>query len=609
MPLGNLDYAVVSVSPNYISVTRTTGRGAALPTRAGTGRLNRARGTALVLGIAAVAVRLPVFINDRHLTFDDGVYGASAIAMRHGGVPFKEVFSSQGPLHLPLVWLADVVGFRQANSPRLLGLAAAIAMMVTVWGVVRTARGSRSLALVAALIVGFTGSVLWVSGPVASDAPALALATGCVWAALAYRRAPSSRLAIAMGLLAGLAASEKAMVIPCLVPCAFVMLEAVWQDRRRLVDIAVSAVVCLAAIFFVALPWGLSDVWDQSVAYHTEAAVQRTPGANMSKVVSTLFDRDLWLLAAVLGAVVSLVVGKRSASPSALPTSAGGSAASGVAGLERTTQGADASTGSATPRVGSELTPSPTAGSTGVPSKVGIEPAVLPVASPSDLSSASSSTSASLNFGRGTDGPASADGTATGRRTDLWGPDWVPVLAWLVSTVALLAWTHPLWRPHVAHLAPAIAILVALARPKVSFVLAALVAIAPLHVWRMADFLDPDPRTAAEIEARSYMDALPRGAWVIADEPGIPWRDGRRTTNDLVDTSILRIEAHRITSDSLAKAALEPQVCGFLIWRGTHFGSFPDLPAKLQANGYSLVADMAHGRSFWSRDNCSVTGS
>ena len=38
----------------------------------------------------------------RHLTFDDGVYGASAVAMRAGGKPFGDVFSSQGPLLLPL---------------------------------------------------------------------------------------------------------------------------------------------------------------------------------------------------------------------------------------------------------------------------------------------------------------------------------------------------------------------------------------------------------------------------------------------------------------------------------------------------------------------------
>ena len=72
---------------------------------AGTRRVDLA-----VLGALTVALRLPAFVAERHLTFDDGVYGASAVAMRAGGQPFRDVFSSQGPLFLPLVWVADLLG-------------------------------------------------------------------------------------------------------------------------------------------------------------------------------------------------------------------------------------------------------------------------------------------------------------------------------------------------------------------------------------------------------------------------------------------------------------------------------------------------------------------
>ena len=37
-----------------------------------------------------------------------------------GAVPFRDVFSSQGPLFLPLVWLADLLGGRTLDAPRLL---------------------------------------------------------------------------------------------------------------------------------------------------------------------------------------------------------------------------------------------------------------------------------------------------------------------------------------------------------------------------------------------------------------------------------------------------------------------------------------------------------
>ena len=40
------------------------------------------------------------------------------------------------------------------------------------------------------------------------------------------------------------------------------------------------------------LPWGIADVWEQSYGYHLEVASDRTPGANLRKVLSTMGDRD-----------------------------------------------------------------------------------------------------------------------------------------------------------------------------------------------------------------------------------------------------------------------------------------------------------------------------
>ena len=40
----------------------------------------------------ALLLRLPTFFAVKHLTFDDGVFGASAVAMRNGGVPFRDVY-------------------------------------------------------------------------------------------------------------------------------------------------------------------------------------------------------------------------------------------------------------------------------------------------------------------------------------------------------------------------------------------------------------------------------------------------------------------------------------------------------------------------------------
>ena len=139
-----------------------------------------------ILGVATLLLRLPAYVADRHLTFDDGVYGASAVAMRAGGVPFRDVFSSQGPLFLPLVWVADLVGGRSADAPRVLSLVAALVLVgATYWaGRAITDRGG---ALLAAGLVTTSGSVLWVTGPVASDGIALAFATVTVLLALRWR--------------------------------------------------------------------------------------------------------------------------------------------------------------------------------------------------------------------------------------------------------------------------------------------------------------------------------------------------------------------------------------------------------------------------------------
>lgn len=78
----------------------------------------------MILTILALVVRVGSLISSRHLGFDDGVYGASTNAMRHGGAPFRDVFSSQGPLFLPIVAAFDWIGAHWVDAPRLAAIAA-----------------------------------------------------------------------------------------------------------------------------------------------------------------------------------------------------------------------------------------------------------------------------------------------------------------------------------------------------------------------------------------------------------------------------------------------------------------------------------------------------
>src|SRR5215204_5969570 len=79
---------------------------------------------AAVLAAIAVMLRIPAFVANRHLTYDDGFFGLSAIEMRDGVIPFRDLFSPQGPLTLPLLYIADLVGLRTPNAPRVLPLVA-----------------------------------------------------------------------------------------------------------------------------------------------------------------------------------------------------------------------------------------------------------------------------------------------------------------------------------------------------------------------------------------------------------------------------------------------------------------------------------------------------
>jgi hypothetical protein len=258
--------------------------------------------------VAAVAVRIPALLASRHLGFDDGVYGASALALRDGALPFRDVFSSQGPLFLPLVFLADVLGLRRLNAPRLLALGAAAGVVVAVYASARLLGARRPPALWAAALAAGSGALLWVTGPLTSDGPAVALAAGAVALTLWWRAAPSPSRAALAGATLGAALSVKSLLVPAVFPVAMI-LAPLWRTRRR--DIATVVVAALAVGLAAALPFGLARVWDQSVAYHLDVAGPRTPLANLRKTASTVGDRDLVLVAAVALAVVVSPRGER----------------------------------------------------------------------------------------------------------------------------------------------------------------------------------------------------------------------------------------------------------------------------------------------------------
>lgn len=485
---------------------------------------------AAILAVLALVLRLPAYFASTHLTFDDGVFASSVIAMRDGGAPFRDVFSSQGPLFLPLAYVGDALGLRTLDSPRVLAVTSGIVIVLAVyWTALQLT--DRVGALLAAGLAATSGSLMWVTGPLAADGPALAFAMLAFAASLRLRDRASFANAILVGLAVGATLSTKAMEAPILLPAALVLGAPILDSLRRRVilgaGLARAAVAgATAAVLFVGVsaPFGFADVWDQSFVYRTEASTGLRPAANAAKIISTLWDRDLVLLAfcgLCLGA--GLLALRRTGSARVAVVEADRSWATGPVGVD-----------------------------------------VRPDASDDAVSET----------------PA---------------PAWQPssrllVTSWCVfSAVWLIAVVSPLWRPHVSAMVPPLVLLVGLYRPPLRpTVITALVCV-PLLLVQLDGLLLPGDYTGTEAQVVDVLRDLPAGAWVLSDEPGLVWRAGRRTNDDLVDPSTLRVQQGRYTEQSLARDAGDPRVCAVVVRSDERFGHFPGLGARLEAEGYEVA--------------------
>ncbi|HEY5012785.1 MAG TPA: glycosyltransferase family 39 protein, partial [Acidimicrobiia bacterium] len=261
---------------------------------------NRARRDILLLTVGAVALRVPAYFATRTLVVDEGVYSSAALAMRDGALPYRQVFSAQGPLHLPLVYVFDLLGGRTLDSPRLLAVVSGLVVTIAVYATGRRI-GTRQSALLAAALVASTGSILWTTAPLTGDGPAAALTALAVLGAFAWRDEPSTRRAILTGVAMGAALAVKVLVAVAAIPIGLVFLAASQHPvARRARDLATAVGAAAIVLAVSTLPWGVSRVVDQSVSYHTKAPRLETVHQQFDKLVSTLPSRDLPLLVAVV---------------------------------------------------------------------------------------------------------------------------------------------------------------------------------------------------------------------------------------------------------------------------------------------------------------------
>jgi hypothetical protein len=265
---------------------------------------------AVALGLLALALRMPAFLAARHLHPDDGTYGMSVVAMRHHGVPFRDVFSSQGPLHLLLLYAGDLLGFRSFDAPRVTPVLAGVAATVLAYLIVRRV-ATRSGALLAGVLVAASGSLLFTTGPITSDGPTIALVLGGFLAALRYADDPGpGRAAVVGGLLGAAMLVKPALAAVSAVAPAILVVRA-----RRPRDLAAAAGTAVALALVLTVLLGASDVWDQAVRYQLDSEREQSVLENFRKVVTTLWSRDVMLLAAGATAVVAAASGRAVPAP------------------------------------------------------------------------------------------------------------------------------------------------------------------------------------------------------------------------------------------------------------------------------------------------------
>ena len=253
----------------------------------------------------ALVVRLPALVADRHLTFDDGVYGSAALSMRNGNIPFRDVYSPQGPAHLATVWFFDLLGGRNAWSPRLASVVAGLVITLAVWSYLRvvcdplTARWS-------AVAVAISGSIGWVTAPSAGDGIAIAWSVGAL--AIAERAKGRLRYTAMAGLAMGMALSTKVLVAPVLLMIIPSLVRASAPGRDRATQwLAFGAPAAgVVGLWFGAFNPTL--VWEQSVGYHASTPRITSIGDNIATLINTATRRDPLIVIALL---VGLIAGCR----------------------------------------------------------------------------------------------------------------------------------------------------------------------------------------------------------------------------------------------------------------------------------------------------------
>jgi hypothetical protein len=163
------------------------------------------------------------------------------------------------------------------------------------------------------------------------------------------------------------------------------------------------------------------------------------------------------------------------------------------------------------------------------------------------------------------------------------------LVLWTALVLALLVWEPAMWRAHIAHLVPPLALLAALKPAPWKVLVVAGVITVPFAIASNTSILWPDGYTGHQAALVRHLERFPSDVRFISDDPGLVWRSDHDPPGDFADTSYQRLDDHTITQASLVKAASADDVCGVVVTSPTHFGRLAGLPDALSAHDYHPV--------------------
>jgi Dolichyl-phosphate-mannose-protein mannosyltransferase len=232
---------------------------------------------AALAGALSVALWLRLTYLDAYTgSFDEGIRSQQLFLMAAGYRPFQDIFASQGPLLLDLLYPFYLAFGHSLAAARAGVVACSIVAIVGAWWTARLAAGQVAgiaAAIILALSPGFLASSRLALAEVPSIAPSL-LALGSL---LAYRGSGDRRLLGLSAACCALAVLIKPMALHIGAPLVVLLLlpsgtligrqHMRWPRRQALIDMlmygTVVAVICTSVIVLL----GPAQVWDNLGAY------------------------------------------------------------------------------------------------------------------------------------------------------------------------------------------------------------------------------------------------------------------------------------------------------------------------------------------------------